>query len=146
VTVRGKQYLSDRLTGLVFVAVAVLLFWVIIPWQTETVEQGWLTPDLLPSVMAVVIGVCGVALAVLPGTMPDFPLVPVLIAGNYATILFAGLILMSTVGFLWSAPVLALVIMLVMGERRILWLALGAAGMPAAIWYCVVILLERPLP
>ena len=144
--VRGKQYLSDRLTGLAFVAVAALLFWVIIPWQTETVDQGWLTPDLLPSVMAVVIGLCGVALAVLPGAMPDFPLIPTLIAGIYAAILFAGLVLMNFVGFVWSAPILALAIMLVMGERRILWLALGAAGMPAAIWYCVAVLLERPLP
>jgi len=53
---------------------------------------------------------------------------------------------MSRFGFVIVSPVLALAIMLLFGERRPIWLALGCVGMPAIIWLLVVQILERPLP
>jgi len=45
-----------------------------------------------------------------------------------------------------TAPLFALVIMLVLGERRIFWLIGGVVMMPLTIWICVVELLGRSLP
>ena len=57
-----------------------------------------------------------------------------------------GLFAMSRFGFAIVSPFLALAIMLIFGERRPIWLALGGLGMPAVIWLLVVQILERPLP
>ena len=57
-----------------------------------------------------------------------------------------GLVVMSWFGFVYVAPVLALIIMLMIGERRPFWLIAGVAAMPAAIWVLVAVVLERALP
>ena len=56
-----------------------------------------------------------------------------------------GVAAMAGVGFALVAPVLALAIMLLIGERRPWWLAVGALAMPAMIWVFVVQILGRPL-
>jgi putative tricarboxylic transport membrane protein len=52
---------------------------------------------------------------------------------------------MSVIGFMLVSPVLALVLMRIGGERRPLWLVVGALVMPALIWFCVAFLLSRVL-
>ena len=64
----------------------------------------------------------------------------------YLTVMALGLFAMSHFGFVIVAPFLALAIMLLFGERRPFWLALGCVGMPAIIWLLVVQILERSLP
>ena len=49
--------------------------------------------------------------------------------------------LMSVIGFMLVSPVLALVLMRIGGERRPLWLVVGALVMTALIWFCVAFLL-----
>ena len=66
----------------------------------------------------------------------------VLIIRCYALGLFA----IFHFGFVVASAFLALTIMMLFGERRLGWLALGCVGMPAAIWFLVAHLLERPLP
>ena len=51
---------------------------------------------------------------------------------------------MGELGFLPVAPGLALVIMLMIGERRWAWLGAGVVAVPAAIW-AFALLLGRPL-
>ncbi|MGB7302132.1 MAG: tripartite tricarboxylate transporter TctB family protein [Burkholderiaceae bacterium] len=141
---------TDRLVGLFFCALALLLVFVIVPSQTEVVDSGWMRPQTVPILMATIIGLCGLALVVMPGnalTPPaatDWPAFGR--AGAYLLGLLASLWLIGRVGFAWASPAIALAIMLSMGERRTLWLFLGAAAMPMLIWLAIVGLLDRPLP
>ena len=136
---------TDRITGATLIMLGSLLIWWIIPWQAEEVGYGWLRPRTLPYIISAGLFFCGVWMMLRPVaeglTAANWPR-----AAIYAGILVSGLALMSLFGFLWVAPPMALVLMLVVGERRLLWLTTGAAGTPSAIWVCVAILLERPLP
>ena len=137
---------ADRILGLAVLGFAALLYLVIVPWQVETVEYGWLKPRTLPRIVAVVLGLSGVALMLRPPGDAS----PVLLnwrrAALFAGVLIVGLWGMSLFGFVTVAPVLALVLMWLAHERRWFWLGLGAVGMPALIWFVVVVLLERVLP
>lgn len=137
--------LSDRLAGAFLLILGGLLLLIIIPWQVETVDYGWLRPRTMPSLLAGLLALCGLLLVLRPGTQPprsaNWPR-----AALYAGLLIAGLALISRYGFLWVAPPLALALMWLAGERRWIWLAAGTMGTPAMIWLCVAILLERPLP
>ncbi|MFV0512554.1 MAG: tripartite tricarboxylate transporter TctB family protein [Jhaorihella sp.] len=137
---------ANRLSGLFFIAFGVLLFAVVIPWQVETVAYGWLKPRTLPRILAVFMVICGAILAIWPPADRMGRDTRWSRAALFAALLAAALALMSRLGFVLIAPVMALVIMLLAGERRPLWLILGAGGMPLLIWLVVAWLLERPLP
>ncbi len=137
---------ADRWSGLVCLLFGVALYVAIIPWQVETVSYGWLRPRTLPRALAVIIALCGLWLMLVPSGDARPVGTPWLRAGLFAGLLIAGLWLISRLGFVWVAPVLALAIMVLSGERRPLWLVLGAAGLPLAIWWTVTVLLERTLP
>lgn len=53
---------------------------------------------------------------------------------------------MSQYGYIYVAPLFALLIMLKVGERRPLWLFIGVIVMPALIWVLVTLVLDRGLP
>lgn len=137
--------LADRLTGAALIALGGLLFLVVIPWQVEAVDYGWLRPRTLPNIIAAILALCGLWMIVWPGAEPVFPAAWGR-AALFAGMLAAGLWAISGFGFMAVAPVLALALMLVAGERRWVWLAAGALGTPGAIWLFVSVLLERPLP
>ncbi|MDA0961753.1 MAG: tripartite tricarboxylate transporter TctB family protein [Proteobacteria bacterium] len=136
---------TDRITGAALIILGGLLIWWIIPWQAEAVGYGWLRPRTLPYIIAVGLLLCGAWMMLRP-VAEALPAANWPRAALYAGILVAGLALMSRFGFLWVGPPMALVLMLIAGERRPLWLTAGAAGTPAAIWVYVAVLLERPLP
>ena len=50
------------------------------------------------------------------------------------------------VGYLLAAPVMILILMLMIGERRPLWLVTGILIIPLAVWGTIELLLKRPLP
>lgn len=140
---------ADRLTGLFFLLLGAALYWVVIPAQTETVDSGWVLPQTLPNLTAIIIGLCGASLLVRPSrdstnTPPDIR--TLMRAGATLGLLVAGVWLIGQTGFEYAAAPLALAIMWWIGERRKRWLALGGIMMPALIWFAVVILLDRPLP
>ena len=137
---------ANRLSGLVFVGFGLLPFTVVIPWQVETVAYGWLKPRTLPRILAVFMVICGAVLAIWPPADRAGRDIRWARAALFAALLVVALALMSRLGFVLVAPVMALAIMLLAGERRPLWLILGAGGMPALIWLVVARLLERPLP
>lgn len=137
---------ADRLSGLFFVAFGVLLYLVIIPWQVETVDYGWLKPRTLPRILAVILGLCGVVLALRPPGDTAHRDTRWARAAVFACVLILSLGLMAQLGFVFVAPAMALAIMVLSGERRPKWLALGVVGMPLLIWLVVAQLLERPLP
>lgn len=138
--------MANRLLGLFFAAFGLLLLLVVIPWQTETIDYGWMRPQTLPNAMAVVIAVSGLVLALRPRGAVAFDWRRAGWAALYLGLVAGGVQLISRFGFEVIAPLLALAIMLLIGERRPLWLVLGAMGIPLAIWLAVPVLLDRPLP
>ena len=137
---------TDRIAGLVIATFGLVLLFVIFPFAIEDIDDGSIRPDTVPNAIAAFLVVCGILLALKRGeqTKKDFQeLMMVLL---YLAVIAAGLFAISHFGFLIVSPFLALAIMLLFGERRRTWLALGCVGMPAAIWVLVAQILERPLP
>ena len=123
----------------------ILLFW-IIPRHTEPVDFGWLRPTTLPNITAAVMAIMGIIHVLFPAGTAEFDARPAARAGLFFVISVAGLFLMRYAGFLLSAPLLVLVLMLMVGERRPLWLFAGVVMVPLGIWSSVELLLRRPLP
>jgi len=138
--------MTNRLLGLFFAAFGLLLFFVLIPRQTEVVDYGWMRPQALPNAMAIIIAVSGVVLALRPRGAVALEWREAGRAALYLGLVCTGVYLISLFGFEVVAPPMALLIMLLIGERRPLWLALGVAGIPFMIWLAVPVLLGRPLP
>ena len=137
---------SDRLTGAFFLLFGLAVYFLVIPTYVEQVEGGNLAPNTLPNAISIVIAVCGGLLMLKPTTHQPPSGRYFLKTAMYVAILAAAIYVMSWFGFIYVAPVLALVMMLIIGERRPLWLAGGVIAMPAAIWFFVVQLLDRALP
>jgi putative tricarboxylic transport membrane protein len=138
--------MANRLLGLFFAAFGALMLLVVIPWQTEVIEYGWMRPRTLPNAMAAVIAAAGLILAMRPRGEIVFERRRAARAALYFAAVLAAVWLISLFGFELVAPVLALGLMLLLGERRPLWLAIGVIGVPLAIWLAVPVLLDRPLP
>lgn len=136
----------NRISGLVVTAIAVLLILWIIPNHTEIDELATLKPSALPYITASIILIMGLIQVVFPGGKAEFDLKSTLQVGFYFALSLAGVYLMNLIGFLIAAPTLILVVMILIGERRPLWLISGIILMPVTIWYSVDILLNWPLP
>lgn len=138
--------MTNRLLGLCFTGFGLLLLFIVIPRHTEVVGYGWMRPQTLPNAMAIVIAGAGAVLALRPRGAVDFEWRRAARAALYLALLAVGVYLISLYGFELVAPLLALAMMVLIGERRPLWLAIGAAGIPFVIWLVVPVLLGRPLP
>ncbi|WP_419907795.1 tripartite tricarboxylate transporter TctB family protein [Hoeflea sp.] len=137
---------ADRASGAFFLLFGLAAYFLVIPAYVEQAEGGNIAPDMLPNAIAIVIAACGFLLMVKP-TPQQLPGVRYFaLTGAYVFVLAAAIYAMSWFGFIYVAPFLALAIMLMIGERRPLWLAFGALGMPATIWVFVIIILDRALP
>lgn len=137
---------ADRASGLFFLLFGLALYFFIIPNFVEQVDGGWVQPDTTPNFVAIIMSLSGALLALRPTNHRTQSASEFVKAGVYFSLLMIGLFAMSKFGFVYTSPVIALVIMLMIGERRLIWLVLGAAGMPAAIWFLVARVLERALP
>lgn len=137
---------ADRISGAFFVLLAMALYFYVIPTFVEQAEDGNIAPATMPNLVAIVMGLCGVVVMIRPTAheTPDLRLMAraALFAGVIALAIYA----MSWVGFVYVAPVFALILMGMIGERRLLWLLIGAAGMPGLIWFLVTQVLDRVLP
>lgn len=138
--------MQNRLSGLVVFLLGLAIFFILIPIETETVDYGWLRPATLPSIAAVVISFGGLFHLALPNGKVDLKLRTTLKALFFLSAAIASLWGMSRFGFIVTAPLMMLGIMLAIGERRLLWLFVGSALLPAFIWFCIEFLLKRPLP
>ena len=137
---------ADRIAALIVVTLGLVLLFVIFPIAIEDIDDGSIRPDVLPNTLAGFLAACGILLALKPGEPTTRDPRELMVVLLYLAVMALGLFAMSRFGFVIVAPFLALAIMLLFGERRPGWLALGCAGMPAMIWLLVVQILERPLP
>ena len=137
---------TDRIAGLVIATLGLVLLFVVFPFAIEDMDDGSIKPDTLPNALAVFLIVCGSLLAIKKGEQTKRDPRELMLVLLYLAIIAAGLFAISHFGFLIVSPFLALAIMLIFGERRPIWLALGCMGMPAIIWFLVIRVLERSLP
>lgn len=135
----------NRLSGLVVAVFGIILLFWIIPRHTEPVDYGWLRPATLPNVTAIVVIISSIIHIIFPSGKAEFDGQLAMRAGLFFMISLAGLFLMHHVGFLIAAPLLVTVLMLLVGERRPLWLATGIVLVPLGIWSAIELLLKRSL-
>ena len=137
--------MQNRMSGVVVSLFGIVLLFFIIPSQTEAVDYGWLKPGTLPTIAAVIITVAGLLHSVFPKGEVAFNCTSMLRALLFFCIGVLGLWLM-TISYMLAAPLLVLVLMWVIGERRWKWLFIGVVLMPTSIWFFIDYLLKRPLP
>ncbi len=138
--------MQNRLSGLVVFLLGLAIIFILIPAETETVDYGWLRPATLPTIAASIISVAGLLHLLFPQGRVELELFVVLRAALFLMIAVAGLWGMSRFGFTIAAPLMLLLIMLIIGERRWPWLLTGVVLLPAFVWLCIDFLLKRPLP
>ena len=136
----------NRLSGVVVTVFGIILLFWIIPRHTEPVNYGWLRPTTLPNVTAIIIVISSIIHVLFPLGTAEFEVQPAMRAGFFFVISLAGLFMMRLLGFLIAAPLLVMVLMLMVGERRPLWLFTGVVMIPLGIWSSIELLLKRPLP
>ena len=136
----------NRLSGVVVAVFGIILLFWIIPRHTEAVDYGWLRPATLPKITATIAAISGIIHILFPLGKANFDAQLAVRAGLFFVISLAGLFLMYHVGFIIAAPLLVMVLMLTIGERRPLWLFAGIVLIPLAMWSSVELLLNRPLP
>lgn len=137
--------MQNRMSGVLVSLFGIVLLFYIIPKQTETIEYGWLKAATLPSIAAVIITLSGLLHAVFPRGELELEFTSALRALLFFFIGILGLWAM-TISYMVAAPLLMLVLMWVIGERRWQWLFTGVIVLPAGIWLCIDYLLKRPLP
>lgn len=140
------KFSADRLSGLFFLLFGIAMYVAVIPNYVDTIEGGNVAPSTLPNYASVLIAVCGFLLVLKPTDWQAQDPRLFAVALIYGAVVAAGVYAMSWFGFVWVGPVLALAIMLLIGERRPLWLLSGVVGTPLAIWLFVVQVLDRTLP
>lgn len=137
---------ADRLSGAFCLLFGLAMYFAVIPVYVETAEGGNIAPETLPNLLSIVIAACGGWLVLKPTDHALHRPEQFARAALYGGVLALGIYAMSLWGFVVVAPVLALVLMGVIGERRPIWLGLGVLGMPAMIWAFVTLALDRALP
>ncbi|NKB77939.1 MAG: hypothetical protein GKR96_13125 [Gammaproteobacteria bacterium] len=139
-------FLTDRITGLLIAIFGITLYWFIIPNYVDSSQSSWLRPDTIPNATCLVTIFCGLVLVIKPSSHKLHAFSTICRAGLFFMLLAVGLYVMSLVGFVYVAPILALSLMLTIGERRLFWLTIGSVAIPFTIWLLVVRVLERSLP
>ncbi len=145
---------ADRICTLAILLGAVAFLTAVLPNGAEHLDYGTLSPEVMPKALAYVIILLAAFQLVFPlvshgetGAQPQRPSPSEALRATaffLLTLLGAGLI--QTVGFLIVSVAIATLGCLLMGERRPLWVGLGGVGLPVAIWFVVVFLLDRNLP
>jgi len=138
--------ITDRLSGAFFLLLGLALYFYVIPNFVDRIDYGALHPDTVPNALSILLAICGAGLIVKPTAHQPPNAHHLLRAGLFILILVCGVWAMSKFGFEYTAPPLALVIMLLIGERRPAWILTGAVLVPFLIWLAVDIGLDRNLP
>ena len=138
-------YSADRLSGAFLLLLGLALYFAIIPGFVENAEDGNIAPNTLPNIVSLIIAVGGGWLVIKPTDFQTLPLNQFAKMCMYVLVLGLGIYGMFLFGFVVVAPPLALIIMIMIGERRWYWLVSGVVGMPAIIWFLVTQVLDRNL-
>ncbi|MFT5700041.1 MAG: putative tricarboxylic transport membrane protein [Desulforhopalus sp.] len=137
--------MQNRISGIFVSLFGIVVLFYFIPHHTEFVDYGWLKPGTLPSIAAIIIILSGALHCVFPKGRVEFE--PALALRTLLIFIIGVLgVWLMTFSYLLAAPLLMLVLMWVVGERRWGWLFIGVVLLPTFIWFCIDYLLQRPLP
>ena len=127
--------LVNRLSASFFIFFGLSLVYFIFPIEIEKLDYGWVRPQTLPNICSFLLIIFGVVLLVFPRGKVDLQFNQIIAVFGF-----------HNFGFIYTAPIFSLTIMLFIGERRILWLLLGVFLIPFLIWLSVDQILGRFLP
>lgn len=135
----------SRLSALLIAVASAAVLVFVLPGQVEPFPYGAIKPVTVPFAALLVMAVSAGAMVL----EPDMKLrIERSFLGRLLLIVImtvSAVLALQFIAFEYSMPVFALVIMLLAGERRILWLGLGS-GIPIAVWAIAELALGRPLP
>lgn len=136
---------AERIVTLAIMAFGVIFLVRVIPAQVETVDYGRVVPATVPTItICIIIAAALVQFFSSRFTVQVNPLVCIRVALLVAVMTFA-VWLMDRFGFEYIAPLLALAVMALIGERRWHWLMISGVCIPLGIWLIVEQLLDRVL-
>lgn len=136
---------ADRVSGMVIMLFSLILIYIVIPIGVESIESDGLAPTTFPVLLSWGLFIVG-SIQLIVSKKSDVVFPSGLIRIAFICICFFTAIYCAFIyGFIYISPVLALIMMLFMNERRILWLLLGTIFVPLAIWFCIDIVLGREL-
>jgi putative tricarboxylic transport membrane protein len=138
--------IANRLSGLFISLFGVVLYLVIIPYDTEQVSGGWVEPDTVPNFAAVVLIIAGAIHAFIPTGSTTVDGGGALRVGVLLVLAATAILAIGEFGFLFVSPLYVLIQMLLIGERRIAWYLVGVIIVPLVIWFTTTQLLGRALP
>ncbi|MCV6574418.1 MAG: tripartite tricarboxylate transporter TctB family protein [Cohaesibacter sp.] len=137
---------AERLMTALLLVCGLIFLVVVIPAQVEEVDYGRIGPGTLPRAIAIIVVLAaGIQLLCSRERVLIVPLV-VLRSFVFVSLIVVSVYLMSLVGFEYIAPLLALGVMLLIGERRWYWLVSGCLIIPISSWLIVEQALNRVLP
>ena len=144
-TITVPDMAADRLSGLFFLLAGIAMGFLWIPAFVDDVAGGNIAPATLPRALSWLIAGCGAWLMLKPTGFRTVQAVQMGRAASFVVLLAGGVWLMLHFGFAIVSPALSLGLMLMCGERRPGWLFVGVVAVPAMIWICVRLLLDRVL-
>lgn len=136
--------LERIVTGAILVFSMTFLF-LVMPQQVETVSYGRIIPATLPTILLWIIAIAAAVQLIILKDNVGLNSRVVFRAALVLTLMTGSAWLMDLFAFEYIAPILALLLMLFIGERRWYWLLLGGIVIPLGIWLLVEQVLNRAL-
>ena len=138
--------LVNRLSASFFIFLGLAFIYFIFPIEIEKLDYGWVRPQTLPNICAFLLIIFGIVQFIFPKGKVVLEFEQILWSGVFVSVAFIAVFGFHKFGFIYTAPIFALSIMLLIGENRIIWLILGAIVIPFSVWQIVENLLGRFLP
>ena len=138
--------LVNRLSASFFIFLGLAFIYFIFPIEIEKLDYGWVRPQTLPNICAFLLIIFGIVQFIFPKGKVVLEFEQILWSGVFVSAAFIAVFGFHYLGFIYTAPIFALSIMFLLGEKRILWLLLGVFLVPFIIWLTVQELLGRFLP
>lgn len=135
----------ERLQTVLLILGMLFLYFVIMPEQVDQIKSSSIVPTTIPSIAIWIIIVAAGIQFFLSKESIEFNPILCLRAAVCISFIIACVVIMKRFGFEFGSPLLALGIMLGIGERRLHWLFLGSAVIPIGAWLIVEQVLGRIL-
>lgn len=132
---------ANIVSGVVLAIFGFVMLTVIIPWQIESGPEGVVSPSLVPNLTMIVVAALSVLLVINNlRAAPDAGPSPVTRADMAALLKIGAIFAMSVLLYLWVSPLAAGVALmvstlLVLGERRTIYLVALPSVLLLAIWF-----------
>jgi putative tricarboxylic transport membrane protein len=138
--------LVNRFSASFFILLGLSLIYFVFPIEIEKLDYGWVRPQTLPNICAFLLITFGILHFIFPKGKIDLNFENAIWSSVFALVSFSAVFGFFKFGFIYTAPIFSLMIMLLIGEKRILWLSLGVILIPFLIWLSVAEVLGRFLP